>query len=64
MTTYTIERPDDSERGIRVACSDHGESEEFDSGLRRVAFYCSGCGFELELTLHDTHEWREFSERC
>jgi uncharacterized protein (DUF983 family) len=64
MTTYTVERPDEGERGIRVVCPEHGEAEEFEPGRRQVAFYCSACGFELEVTLHDTHEWRDFGERC
>jgi uncharacterized protein (DUF983 family) len=63
-TTYEIERPTGPERGIRVRCPEHGEFEEFQPGRRRVAFFCSGCGFEIEVALHDTHEWRDLGERC
>lgn len=64
MTTYEIKRPDGPERGIRVACPDHGEAKEFQPGYRRVAFYCPECGIEIEVQLHDTHDWRDWGERC
>lgn len=64
MTTFTVETPDGPERGVRVACDDHGESEEFPPGRRSVAFYCPDCGYEVEVGLHDTHEWRDPGERC
>lgn len=64
MTTYEIERPDDLERGVRVSCPEHGESTEFQPGYQRVAFYCSGCGLEIEVGLHDETDWRDLGERC
>lgn len=63
-TKYEIERFDGPERGIRVSCPEHGEHEEFPPGRRRVVFYCSGCGYELEVAVHDTHDWRDWGERC
>ncbi|MFT4889221.1 MAG: hypothetical protein ACI9YT_000130 [Halobacteriales archaeon] len=64
MTAFTVEVPEGEERGIRVRCEDHGESEEFQPGYRTVAFYCEGCGYEVEITLHDTHDWRDLGEMC
>lgn len=64
MPGYTVETPEREERGIRVTCEAHGDSEEFPPGRRRVAFYCEGCGYELEVTVHDTHEWRDMGEMC
>ncbi|WP_049921601.1 hypothetical protein [Halopiger djelfimassiliensis] len=68
MSTYTIEVPDgrserERERGIRVVCDEHGEHQEFQPGYRSVAFYCDGCGFEVEIGLHDD-DWRDWGERC
>lgn len=63
MSTYEIERPDGPERGVRVACPEHGEAEEFHPAERRVAFYCPGCGVELEVELH-RDDWRDLGERC
>ncbi|PSP79395.1 hypothetical protein BRC81_05275 [Halobacteriales archaeon QS_1_68_20] len=64
MTTYEVERRDEKERGIRVACPEHGHEEEFPPGRRRVAFYCPDCGFELEVSLHDDLDWRPWGELC
>jgi len=64
MFSYTVEVPQQGERGIRVSCEDHGESEEFQPGYSSVAFHCSKCGYEIEITAHDLHEWREFAELC
>ena len=64
MTTYEIERPDGPERGIRVRCPDHDEETEFQPERRRGTFYCSRCGFEVEVALHDTLDWRDMGERC
>lgn len=64
MTTYTIATPDEEERGIRVECDEHGESKEFQPGYRKVAFYCEGCQYELEINLHDVLEWRDLQEMC
>lgn len=47
-----------------VTCETHGVSEEFEPGHWRVAFYCPDCGCELEVTLRDTHEWRDLGESC
>lgn len=64
MAQYEIERPAGPERGIRVACPEHGESREFESGRGRVAFFCEGCGLELEVAVHDPFDWRDLGERC
>ena len=61
---YTVETPDGPERGLRVTCESHGRSEEFDPGYRSGAFYCPDCGYEIEVTLRDTHEWRDLGESC
>ena len=53
MPEYTVTVPEGEERGICVACERHGDSEEFQPGYRTVTFHCEGCGYELELTLHD-----------
>lgn len=63
MVRYEVERPEGRERGIRVACPEHGESEEFQPGYARVAFFCSGCGVELTVEL-DEEDWRAWDERC
>jgi len=64
MPEYTVTVPDGQERGVVVECETHGDSEEFQPGYRTVAFHCNGCGYELELTLHDVHDWRDFGEMC
>lgn len=64
MTGYTVTVPEGDERGVRVECEAHGESEEFQPGYRRVAFYCEQCGRELELALHDADDWRDLGEMC
>lgn len=61
---YEIERPDGPERGIRVACTDHGTAEEFHPAERQVAFHCPDCAMEVEVTLHDLLDWRDLGERC
>ena len=61
---YRIEVPQEPERGIRVGCEEHDDWEEFQPGYRTVAFYCDGCGFEVEISLRDTHEWRDWGEMC
>lgn len=64
MSQYSLEVPDGQERGIRVTCDEHGESQEFQPGYRTVAFECGMCGYEIELTVHDLQDWRELSEMC
>lgn len=64
MPAYEVEVPEGPERGIRVACPQHGETEEFQPGYRTVAFHCPGCGFELEVSLHDLTDPRAWDERC
>ncbi len=64
MLNYTVSVPDGEERGILVQCDTHDESEEFHPGHRTVTFHCDGCGYEVELTLHDLHEWRDLGEMC
>jgi len=64
MTEYAVTVFDDDERGIRVKCEGHGEAQEFQPGYRTVTFHCDGCGYELELTLHDTNDWRDLGEMC
>lgn len=53
---YTVETPDGPQRGLRVTCESHGHSDEFDPGYRTDAFYCSDCGYEIEVTSRDTYE--------
>lgn len=64
LATFTVEVPDEEERGVRVSCEAHGEREEFRPGHRRGTFYCEGCGFELAVDLHDLLDWRDWGERC
>lgn len=64
MTAYRVEVLEGEERGMRVGCEDHDEWEEFQPGYRSVAFYCEGCGFEVEVTLRDTYDWRDWGEMC
>lgn len=64
MTEYTVTVPEGQERGIRVECDDHGVAEEFQPGYRKVAFACPDCGYEVEIGLHDLHEWRDLGEMC
>lgn len=64
MTDYRVELPAAEERGIQITCETHGEAEEFQPGYRRVAFYCDGCGYEVEFSLRDTHDWRDLGEMC
>jgi len=63
MSQYTVTLPEGEERGVKIACDEHGESEEFQPGYRTVAFHCEGCGYELELTVHDLLNPRE-QELC
>lgn len=64
MISYEIERPSGPERGIRVVCQDHDEEMEFQPGHQKGAFYCSGCGVEIEIALNDPHDWRDLGEWC
>ncbi|ELY76644.1 hypothetical protein [Natrinema pallidum] len=64
MHNYTVDVPERGERGIRIECNDHGEWEEFQPGYRTVAFYCEGCGLELEVDLRDCYDWRDLGELC
>lgn len=64
MTTFIVEVPDGEERGIRVGCEDHDEWKELQPGYQKGAFYCDGCGFEIEIGLQDTHDWRDLGEMC
>lgn len=64
LTTFTVEVPDEEERGVRIGCQAHEEWEEFPPGRHRGTFYCGGCGFELEVALHDLLDWRDLGERC
>jgi hypothetical protein len=64
MTSFSVSVPDGEERGIVVRCDTHDEAEEFPPGYRTVAFHCDGCGYEVELTLHDLQEWRDLGEMC
>lgn len=64
VTTYTVEVPEGEELGVRIECAEHGEAEEFHPAERSVAFYCEGCGYEVEVTLHDCLDWRDLGERC
>lgn len=64
MHRYSVTFSEGQERGIRVECTEHGESEEFQPGFRRVTFHCEACGYEVEVGLHVTHEWRALAEMC
>jgi uncharacterized protein (DUF983 family) len=64
MLAYTVELPEGEERGIRIACEEHGEAREFQPGYRTVAFHCERCGYELEVDLRRLDEWRDFGEMC
>lgn len=64
MATDTVEVPDGQERGIYVGCDEHGESEAFQPGYRKVTFHCEGCGYEVEIGLRDVHDWRDMGEMC
>lgn len=64
MPSYSVDLLDGPERGIRVACEEHGAREEFPPGRRKVAFHCDDCGYELEVALHDLLEWRDMGEMC
>jgi hypothetical protein len=64
MFSYTVDVPQEDERGIRVTCEEHDESEEFQPGYSTVTFHCEHCGYEIEITAHDLHEWRDFGEMC
>ena len=61
---YRIEVLDDPERGVRVGCERHDEWREFEPGRRSVAFFCGECNIDVELTLHDELDWRDWGERC
>lgn len=61
--SFRVEERSGPERGVRVTCTEHDESAEFEPGQRRVAFYCPGCGLELEAALH-VEDWRDLGERC
>lgn len=64
MSDYSVTVPDGTERGIVVRCEEHDEAKQFQPGFGTVAFHCERCGYELELTLHDLHDWRDFGELC
>lgn len=64
MATYTVEVPDEEERGVRVSCDEHGTSEEFQPGYRTVAFFCERCGYEVEVDVRKADDWRDLGEMC
>lgn len=64
MTEYTVEIPEGPERGIRVACTEHGETAEFQPGYTTVDFCCEACGNEVGIELRDLLEWRDLRELC
>lgn len=68
MLEYTVEVPEGTaegeEYGVRVRCEEHGASETFQPGFRRVAFHCEDCGYEVEVAVHDLLEWRDMGEMC
>jgi predicted RNA-binding Zn-ribbon protein involved in translation (DUF1610 family) len=61
--SYVVERPPGEERGIQVTCTAHDESEEFEPGQNSVAFYCPGCGLEIEAAIR-ADDWRDLGEIC
>jgi hypothetical protein len=64
MTTYEVELPDGPERGLRIVCPDHDAATELQPGERGGTLYCPDCGYELEVRLHDTFDWRDWGEHC
>ena len=64
MSSYTVEVPDGEELGVRVTCDDHGTTEEFHPARRTVAFFCDRCGYELEVDVRATDDWRDLGEMC
>lgn len=62
--SFEVSPPKGPESGIRISCIEHGEEMEFQQGYRQVVFYCPLCDIELEVTLYDSSDWREFTERC
>ena len=64
MTEYTVEVPDDRERGIRVECTEHGEREEFQPGYSTVPFYSEGCGTEIAVSVSVADDWKDMGEMC
>lgn len=64
MATYRVEAPDGLEEGIRITCEEHGHSERFQPGYRKVAFHCDGCGIEVGIDLQNTEDWRDLGEMC
>ena len=64
MTPYEIERPTERERGIRLRCPEHDEEVELQPGHSGGVLYCPGCGIEIEISLHDDLDWRDWGERC
>lgn len=63
MPAYRIDVPDDVGE-VTVTCEAHGGTETFPGDRRTVGFHCPDCERELEVTLHDTADWRELTERC
>ncbi|WP_135363027.1 hypothetical protein [Halosimplex halophilum] len=63
MPSYSVELPEGEEQGIRIECDEHGEWTELPADRRSGAFYCEGCGRELEVGLN-TEDWRDLAEMC
>lgn len=64
MLRYTVTAPDSDERGIRVGGDEHAEVKEFQPEYPTVAFCCDRCGYEVEIRLHDLHDWQAMREMC
>lgn len=64
MATFTVEVPDEAERGVRIRCDAHSEERELRPGRRRGTMYCEKCGFEVEIDLYDQLDWRDWGEHC
>lgn len=64
MTEYLVEVPDRANEGIRIGCEEHDDWKEFQPGYRRVAFYCEDCGYEIDVSLRDPDDWRDWGEMC
>jgi hypothetical protein len=64
MHTYEIEVPGERERGVVVRCPAHDKREELQPGRSGGAFYCPECGYEVDFTVHDTFDWRDWGEMC
>lgn len=64
MATYEIDVPEGVPSPVTVRCDAHDVAETFERSRRTLPFHCPECETEVEITLHDTDDWRALSERC